>query len=167
MRAIEGVEYRKLDLHPDARGRFVEIVRAADHPHAYLQSNHSRSKAGALRGLHYHLHQADLWYVVVGRIQVGLVDLRVRSDSPLSTTVILEEDDPATLFIPPGVAHGFLALTDVDLIYWVTQEYDAQDEFGIAWDDPALGLEWEIKDPIISDRDANNPGLRWEQIPAF
>ena len=62
--------------------------------------------------------------------------------------------DPATLLIPPGVAHGLLALTDLDLIYWVTHPYDASDEFGVAWDDPLLQVPWARRDPILSERDA-------------
>lgn len=69
-------------------------------------------------------------------------------------TVELAGGDPATLLIPPGVAHGFLALTDLDLIYWVTHPYDASDEFGVAWDDPLLQVPWARRDPILSERDA-------------
>ncbi|MGH9269435.1 MAG: dTDP-4-dehydrorhamnose 3,5-epimerase family protein, partial [Acidimicrobiales bacterium] len=63
-------------------------------------------------------------------------------------------------------AHGFLALTDVDLLYWVTHYYDASDEFGVAWDDPTLGIAWRIDEPILSERDRANAPLRWDSIVA-
>ena len=164
---IPGVELKPAHAVADARGRFAEIYRASgDHP-AFVQANHSRSKAGVVRGLHYHLKQADLWYVVGGTARVGLVDLRNRTDPPTGETVDLRDDEPATLFVPPGVAHGFAALTDVELIYWVTAEYDASDEFGIAWDDPAINLDWGVSDPILSDRDSSNPRLAWNNVPQF
>ena len=72
------------------------------------------------------------------------------------------------MFIPPGVAHGYLALTDLDVIYWVTGEYDPGDEHGVAWNDPTLGIPWQIDtEPVVSERDAKNPGLDWELVPTF
>ena len=76
-------------------------------------------------------------------------------------------DQPATLYIPAGVAHGFLAMTAVDLIYWVTREYDATDEYGIAWNDPTLGIRWRTERPVVSERDRQNPDLEWDSIPSF
>jgi dTDP-4-dehydrorhamnose 3,5-epimerase len=152
----------------DERGAFSEIYRASAMPMEFVQSNHSFSRAGALRGLHWHEHQADLWYLVRGRLQVGLVDLRTQSDPPLADSFVLEAGERTAVFIPPGVAHGYLALTDIDLIYWVTSEYDPSDEHGIAWDDPALGIEWQLDGaPVLSDRDRGNPRLRWDALPAF
>ena len=165
---IRGVEIISLQQHADQRGGFVEILKARNHDTTFVQANHSHSMPGVLRGLHYHRHQADLWYVVRGRAQVGLVDLRdQRRATPLCDSVFLDAEAPATLYIPPGVAHGFLALTDLDLIYWVTMEYDGSDEYGIAWDDRRLAIEWLDADPILSDRDAANPELGWAEIPAF
>jgi dTDP-4-dehydrorhamnose 3,5-epimerase len=120
-----------------------------------------------LRGLHYHVKQTDLFYVVKGVAQIGLVDLRTRRDPPTSASVELSDAQPATLLIPNGIAHGFLALTDVDLVYLVTREYDPGDEQGIAWDDPKLSIGWKIDAPLVSDRDASNPELVWDQIPEF
>lgn len=117
--------------------------------------------------MHYHQAQFDLWYVTRGSIQVALADLRPRK-APVRTTIFtLTSDEPATLLVPPGVAHGYLALEEADLIYLVSEEYEAQDEFGIAWNDPTLGLEWRIEDPVLSDRDADNPRLDWALIPEF
>jgi dTDP-4-dehydrorhamnose 3,5-epimerase len=162
--SIEGVRVTRLDPIGDHRGAFTELFRQSSYPHHFVQSNHSSSRKGALRGLHYHRRQDDLWYVVNGRAQVALADLRVPMDPPKTASFILDAADPGTVFIPAGVAHGFLALTDVDLIYLVTQEYDPEDEYGIAWDDPSLAIPWEIEDPILSPRDAANPRLVWDEI---
>jgi dTDP-4-dehydrorhamnose 3,5-epimerase len=164
---IPGVLQRDLTSNSDERGRFLEIFRSSQAPDTFVQANHSRSVEGVLRGLHYHKHQADLWYVVKGMIQVGIADLRQRVDRPRAETHILEEGRPTTLFIPPGVAHGFLALTQADLIYLVTSEYDAADEYGVAWDDSTLNVQWQTRKPILSKRDRDNPLLDWEQIPSF
>jgi dTDP-4-dehydrorhamnose 3,5-epimerase len=166
--AIDGVRIVTLDVYGDLRGRFCEIFRSAAMPETFVQANHSRSAAGVLRGLHYHQHQADLWYVPAGRAQVGLADLRVRGGTPPTESFVLDAAQPTTVFIPPGVAHGYLALTDLDVIYWVTGEYDPGDEHGVAWNDPTLAIPWQIDaDPVVSERDAKNPGLDWELVPTF
>ena len=153
MSRIEGVVVTPVERHEDPRGFFTEIARFG----AYRQANHSHSRRGVLRGLHYHLTQADLWYVVRGTAQVALADLR--GDEPVVETLTVGETSPCTIYVPPRVAHGFLALTDVDLVYLVTQEYDASDEHGVAWDDPSLAVPWALDDPILSERDRANPRL--------
>ena len=157
---IDGVVHQQLQAHGDQRGRFTEIFRARDFPDELVQANHSVSQTGVLRGLHYHHNQADLWYVVSGRAQVALADLRQGTESPATATVVLDGEAPSNLYIPPGVAHGFLALSDLNLIYWVTQEYDGSDEYGVAWDDEKLAIPWAHDNPILSERDADNPKLR-------
>lgn len=155
MSTIPGVIVSDVNLIPDARGSFAEIARESDYPETFVQLNHSHSRAGVLRGLHFHREQADLWYVVRGRAQVALVDL---SDGERHVeTLVLDASQPRTLYIPPGIAHGYLALTDVDLFYLVTREYDDSDEFGVAWDDPDLAIPWEVLDPVLSQRDRSNP----------
>ena len=151
--AIPGVLLHRPLPHADGRGFLAEVFREQELGARFVQANHSHSRAGVLRGLHFHRRQADAWYVVSGTAQVGLADLR-DPGSPVVATVELAGGDPATLLIPPGVAHGFLALTDLDLIYWVTHPYDASDEFGVAWDDPLLQVPWARRDPILSERDA-------------
>lgn len=151
-------------MHEDSRGSFAEIVREEAFDTQFVQSNHSHSKAGVLRGLHYHGKQADAWYVIRGEAQAMLADLRVKKSHPAVVSVDLSEKDPRVLYIPPGVAHGFLAITDVDLIYWVTHYYDSTDEHGVAWDDPSLNAPWRLKDPILSDRDRSNPRLDWDSV---
>lgn len=151
-------------IHGDERGSFMEIFRQDLLGVGFVQANHSRSKQGVLRGLHYHRKQADAWYVIGGEAQAMLADLRVRSESPVVRSVELRADEPQVLYIPPGVAHGFLALTDVDLIYWVTHYYDSTDEHGVIWDDPTLQAPWKTSSPLLSGRDQNNPKLDWESI---
>lgn len=163
---IEGVVIRSLERFTDERGAFTELARFARYPGEFRQANHSRSAAGVLRGLHYHQYQADLWYVVRGRAQVAIADLRHPPDA--STHVFtMTGDEPAVAYIPPGVAHGFLAVTDLDLIYLVTEEFDASDEHGLAWNDPTLDIRWDTSTPILSERDQANEPLRWNRLPAF
>ena len=113
-----------------------------------------------LRGLHYHRHQADLWYVARGprpggaRRPARRAAARRRPSRSSST-----RPSRRPYLIPPGVAHGYLALTELDLIYWVTGEYDPSDEHGVAWNDPTLAIPWQIDaEPVVSERDAKNPG---------
>ena len=167
---IPGVHLKPLTLHRDERGSFAEILRSREYPETFVQSNYSFSRKGVLRGLHYHRHQADLWFVVSGSLQVGLADLRQPADPNLmtTTTLNLKSDEPKSLYIPRGVAHGYLALTDVILIYWVTKEYDATDEYGIMWNDSQLALNWAATDKVIlSDRDKDNEPLLWDKIAHF
>jgi dTDP-4-dehydrorhamnose 3,5-epimerase len=165
--SISGVVAAPLQVFSDDRGWGVEIARADAFPTTFLQLNHSHSRAGVLRGLHYHRHQADLWYVTRGAMQVALVDLRRRTDSPPVAIGTLTPDEPVALYVPPGVAHGYLALTEVDVVYWLAQYYDSSDEHGIAWNDRALAIPWQSESPVVSDRDAHNPELRWDDIPLF
>lgn len=146
--------------HGDARGRFVETYRREWLPlgREMVQANRSEKAAGAVVGLHYHLHQADYWYVLRGTARVVLHDLREGSPTDGTTFVVdLDGDEERGLFIPPGVAHGFASLSDVLLWYLVDGYYNPADELGLAWDDPAVGADWGITDPVLSARDQNNP----------
>ncbi len=155
----------ELRPHADERGRFTETFRKEWFPQrawTHIQMNRSDSRAGVLRGLHYHFNQVDYWYVLAGSIRVGLADLR--RSSPCfgrATTIDLDADKGRGLYIPSGVAHGFLALTDVTLIYVVDNYYDGGDEFGLTWDDPDTAVEWNLSAaPLLSGRDAANPRLQ-------
>jgi dTDP-4-dehydrorhamnose 3,5-epimerase len=175
---IRGVRYSRLNRLADSRGSFVEIWRAstlgelteemAGLPEArFVQANLSTSAPGVLRGLHYHRRQLDYWTVVSGRALVALVDVRpVLADSSAHAIIEIRELGAAeSVTIPTGVAHGFLALESLQLLYLVTNEYDGSDELGFAWDDPAVGVPWPMVDgtpdgrPILSDRDRSNPTL--------
>lgn len=158
---ISGVFIANIRAFTDPRGTFMESFRNEWFPWVSwekMQSNCSISSAGVLRGLHYHFHQIDYWFVIRGRIQVGLADLR--SSSPTfgnTATLELSEENRLGLFIPSGVAHGFLALTDATLTYLVNNYYDGADENGVAWNDPDFVVNWNAHDPIISERDHKNP----------
>lgn len=148
------------DVHGDDRGRFVETYRRQWLPlgREMVQANRSEKQAGALVGLHYHLHQADYWYVLRGSARVVLHDLRVGSDTEGATEVIeLSGEVDRGLFIPPGVAHGFAAVTDLLLWYLVDGYYNPEDELGLAWDDPEVGADWGVAEPVLSGRDRSNP----------
>lgn len=165
---IDGVHVVHLRPFADARGRFVETFRKSWFPQRawdIIQTNRSESRAGVLRGLHYHFHQVDYWHLIAGRIRVGLADIRRDSPTYRATQVIeLEADTPTGVYIPTGVAHGFYAITDATLVYIVDNYYSGEDELGVAWNDPALGVDWGVESPQLSGRDAENPLLA--HIPA-
>ncbi len=165
---INDVQIVTLKPLVDERGRFMETFRQEWFPQRsweIIQTNRSDSKAGVLRGLHYHHHQVDYWYVVNGRIRAGLVDMRPASSTYGATqTLEMGEENQLGLFIPVGVAHGFVALTDVTLTYIVDNYYDSRDEFGVAWNDPDVALPWGVEAPLVSGRDMVNP--RWKEIRA-
>ncbi len=167
-KVISGVYVAHLRPFSDERGRFMETFRKEWFPQRSwekMQSNRSDSQAGVLRGLHYHHHQVDYWYALRGTIRAGLVDLRPSSPTYLATqTVEMGEQNEVGLFIPIGVAHGFVALTAATLTYVVDNYYDGADEFGVAWNDPDIALDWGVTEPILSPRDRQNPLLK--HIPA-
>lgn len=159
---IKDVQVVKLKVHGDDRGSFTEMFRKEWFPQRSwekMQTNRSVSKAKVLRGLHYHYHQVDYWFVPVGRVRAGLVDLR-RSSPTFMTGHTIELDTETGLLIPVGVAHGFLAMVDSILVYVVDNYFDGKDEYGIAWNDPQVNLNWGISDPILSERDQKNAFLR-------
>jgi len=164
---IEDVLVVESDRHGDDRGRFVETYRRQWFPlgREMVQGNRSEKRAGSVVGLHYHLHQADYWYLLRGRARVVLHDLRVGSKTEGATELIdLDGDEDRGLFIPPGVAHGFASLTDVLLWYLVDGYYNPDDELGLAWDDPDVAADWGVERPVLSARDQANP--RRGDIPA-
>ena len=177
---LPGVRYGRLQRHADERGAFREIWRAAepvaDDPRdagqardatpAFVQANLSSSHQGVLRGLHFHRRQLDRWLVARGRALVALVDVRpMLAGEPRPAVETRELGEDEWVVIPTGVAHGFLALEPLDLIYFVTNEYDGSDELGFAWDDPIAAVPWPrvaaAPDgrPILSERDRTNPSL--------
>jgi len=149
---IRGVKHVSLDVFTDDRGRFLEMFRREWFPErtwSAVQVNRSESRKNVLRGLHFHFHQIDYWYPFSGRIRIALADLR--PGSPTRGAVEVREmsgDEPAGVFIPVGVAHGFVALTDAVLTYVVDGYYDPSDEHGVAWDDPELAVRWGVETPI-------------------
>lgn len=148
-------------LHGDQRGLFIETYRREWFPQGreMIQGNRANRQQGSLVGLHFHLHQADYWYVPVGHARVVLHDLRVGGPTAGATASFdLTGENHVGLFIPPGVAHGFAALTDVVITYLVDGYYNPADELGLAWNDPVVRADWGVTDPILSERDQANPG---------
>jgi dTDP-4-dehydrorhamnose 3,5-epimerase len=159
---IQGVRIISFRSFGDDRGYFFESYRRSWIPEAreMVQGNCSFSHKGVLRGLHFHRKQADFWAVPSGLVRAGLYDLRTGSPTQgVAETLELGAKEPYGLYIPRGVAHGFYALEDSFMTYLVDEYYDNSDELGILWSDPALGLAWGAQDPILSNRDRENPPL--------
>jgi dTDP-4-dehydrorhamnose 3,5-epimerase len=163
--AIDGVFRRSTPVLSDDRGAFMELWRASlTEPlgeERFVQGNLSRSRSGVLRGMHFHQRQADVWVLLEGRALAATTDLRpllARTDrAAVSEILSLEPGD--VLYLPRRVAHGFWAVEPVSLIYFVSNEYDGSDELGFAWNDPVARIPWPPGEPILSDRDRNNPPL--------
>jgi dTDP-4-dehydrorhamnose 3,5-epimerase len=150
---IDGVRRIELRRFQDDRGWFSEIRRESWLPKPTKQTNLSFSRAGTIRGLHYHARgQDDLFFCLQGRARVVVLD---RSSGETYTEDI-GDDNPVALYIPGIHAHGFEALTDLFFLYHVTAEYDAADpdEHGVPWNDPRVVHLWSTQQPILSERDA-------------
>jgi dTDP-4-dehydrorhamnose 3,5-epimerase len=157
---IRGVYLVEPDIHGDERGLFIETYRREWIPGAreMIQANRSNKQAGALVGIHYHLHQSDYWYVPFGTVRVVLHDLREGGPTDGATCCFdISGDDHRGVYIPPGVGHGFVALTDAVLTYLVDGYYNQADELGVMWNDPDIGADWGVDSPILSSRDRANP----------
>jgi dTDP-4-dehydrorhamnose 3,5-epimerase len=157
---ISGVYVVEPVIHGDQRGLFIETYRREWIPGAreMIQSNRANRQQGALVGLHYHLHQSDYWYIPFGTARVVLHDLREGGPTDGAThSLDLSGENHVGVYIPPGVAHGFAALTDMVITYLVDGYYNAADELGVAWDDPAVAGDWGVTEPILSERDQTNP----------
>ncbi len=159
----------------DERGFFMETFKFSEFSRAgievvWVQDNHSMSKKGVLRGLHYQLEpmaQGKLVRVVKGAVFDVAVD--IRKGSPTFAKwygVVLSEQNNYMLWIPPGFAHGFVALEDeTHLIYKVSgAEYFPSHERTIKWNDPDIGIDWPIKDPVLSEKDRMAPFLKDAEI---
>ena len=162
---IHGVHIVDPQIHGDERGFFVETYRREWFPQGreMIQGNRGDRQAGAVVGLHYHLHQADYWYVPYGTAPrraprpAGRVAHRRRHPVARPRPPGRRHPLPPGVFIPPGVAHGFAALTDMTITYLVDGYYNPTDELGVAWDDPEIAADWGVADPILSGRDQANP----------
>jgi dTDP-4-dehydrorhamnose 3,5-epimerase len=177
---LAGLKVIALDVHGDARGFFVERYSQsrfaeAGLPTDFLQDNHSRSAPGVLRGLHYQANPAQGKLVGVTRGAVWDVAVDIRPDSPTYGQYHGEEltgENGRLFWIPAGFAHGFCVLGEepADMLYKVTGLYNKAGEGGILYNDPELGIDWPVKNPVISERDEGllsfaeyraNP-VRWE-----
>jgi dTDP-4-dehydrorhamnose 3,5-epimerase len=162
---IAGVYVVAPRVFTDDRGLFVETYRREWFPlgREMIQNNRADRQASTVVGLHYHLHQADYWYVPEGRARVVLHDLREGSPTDGHTLNLDLGREPdgshrhRGVFIPPGVAHGFAAVTDMTITYLVDGYYNPADELGVLWNDPEIAADWGVADPILSARDLGNP----------
>ena len=169
---IEGVYIIEPRVFNDARGYFMEAWKQAEFeehvgPVHFIQDNESKSSYGVLRGLHYQkgdCSQAKLVRVIKGRVVDVAVDIRKSSPTfGKHVMVELSEDNKRQFFIPRGFAHGFLVLSDEAIfMYKVDNAYAPQQDAGIRWNDPQLGIEWPIdpKDVLTSEKDLKQPLLK-------
>jgi dTDP-4-dehydrorhamnose 3,5-epimerase len=169
----------KPKIFGDERGWFFESFNANEFAaltgqrENFVQDNHSMSKMGILRGLHYQTKhvQAKLVRVVNGVVFDVAVDLRKESSSFGKWFGIhLSAENKLQLWIPKGFAHGFLVLSEyAEFLYKTTDYYDPQSEVSLRWNDPTIGIQWPLEaiqnNPILSSKDS--AGLFWDQIPKF
>lgn len=161
--ALPGVILVEPDVHRDARGFFLETFQRVKYagggiPSEFVQDNHSRSARGTLRGLHAQLKrpQGKLVRVIEGEVFDAAVD--IRRGSPTFgrwTGALLSAENFRQLYIPPGFAHGFCVTSEsAQMEYKCTDFYDPADEVSVLWNDPAIGIDWPVKEPLLSPRDA-------------
>jgi dTDP-4-dehydrorhamnose 3,5-epimerase len=179
--AIDGVCIIEPVVHGDHRGFFMESYHKQRFAELgidreFVQDNHSRSRAGVLRGLHYQLGrpQAKLVRATRGRVFDVVVD--IRTGSPTFGRWVgaeLSEENRRMLFAPEGFAHGFFVLSDAaEFQYKCSDYYAPAEERGLRWDDPAIAIEWPIDEiePVLSDRDLEWPSLSTaaeEDLPRY
>jgi len=152
----------------DDRGFFMESYKFSEFKDfgidsIFLQDNYSKSREGVLRGLHYQLNpkaQGKIVRCIKGEIFDVAVDIRIGSPwYGKWVGILLSDENKYMVWIPPGFAHGFLALKDAEIFYKVTSEYDASLDRGIIWNDPKIGISWGVESPILSEKDRNLPLL--------
>jgi dTDP-4-dehydrorhamnose 3,5-epimerase len=175
---IPGVVIIEPDVHRDPRGYFLETYHERKYAEGgiqgpFVQDNHSFSLRGTLRGLHAQRRrpQGKLVRAVEGEMFDVAVD--IRRGSPTFSKwvgVTLSGENCRQFYVPPGFAHGFCVLSErVHVVYKCTDFYDREDEFGVAWNDPEIGIAWPITEPALSARDATAPRLDMirERLPVF
>jgi len=161
---LSGLLLIRSKVFSDERGFFLEPYNQSRYYQAgitetFVQDNHSRSSHGTLKGLHYQRRpgQAKLLRVAVGRILDVAVDIRPESKTfGRWTSVELTAEGHEQLFVPIGFTHGFCVLSDTaDVLYKVSAPYDPAEEFTLAWNDPEIGVDWRVTEPILSPRDCS------------
>ncbi|MBN3117026.1 dTDP-4-dehydrorhamnose 3,5-epimerase [Pectobacterium brasiliense] len=161
--AIYGAKIIQPKVFGDARGFFLETFEKRRYQEMldidvdFVQDNHSRSSKGVLRGLHFQKTKPQGKLVRVVRGEVFDVAVDIRQDSPSYGEwcgVTLSEENKTQFWLPPGLAHGFVVLSDTaDFEYKCTDYYDPSDEGCLLWNDPDVGIEWPIADPLLSEKD--------------
>ena len=165
---LPGVVLIEPKVFGDARGFFLETFQAERYadvhiPRTFVQDNLSRSTKGVLRGLHFQLRypQGKLVSVVRGEVFDVAVDIRINSPTfGQWYGAVLSDTNHRQIYVPPGYAHGFCVLSEeVDFIYKCTDYYHPEDERGILWDDPEIGVQWPVDNPVLSTKDMVNKTL--------
>ena len=163
----------------DERGFFFESYNKAKFAaigvdDVFVQDNHSKSVRGTLRGLHYQLKypQSKLCRVVQGRVLDVVVDIRAGSPTfGRYATAELSDENRSEIYIPRGFAHGFAVLSDsAEFLYKCSEFYHPEDERGVVWNDPEIGIDWGIIDPIVSAKDSRHRRLSSippEELPRY
>ena len=165
---LGGVVLIEPQVHGDERGFMVESFSRDAWAELgvevdFVQHNHSRSRKGTLRGLHFQTEPGQAKLVRCARGEILDVAVDLRRNSPTYgqwESHRLDDVRHRQLFVPVGFGHGFTVLSDVaDVTYLCSSTYDPATESGIAWDDPDIGVDWEVSDPLLSERDKSAPTL--------
>jgi dTDP-4-dehydrorhamnose 3,5-epimerase len=176
--SLPGVIVVEPDVFRDPRGFFFETYHARKYRDGgidatFVQDNHSRSTRGILRGMHAQRQrpQGKLVRVLQGEVFDVAVDIRRGSPTFLKWVgVTLAADNFRQCYVPPGFAHGFVVISEIaEFEYKCTDFYDPSDELRILWNDPAIGIEWPVRDPILSDKDRTGRPIAdlMEHLPVF
>ena len=176
--ALEGVVIIRPKIFGDARGYFFEsfnqkgftekVLGMEYNPEdrtLFVQDNESKSSYGVVRGLHFQkppYAQAKLIRVIKGKVLDVAVDIRKGSPTYMKWVAVkLSQENKKMLFIPKGCLHGFVTLTDnVEVMYKVNNFYSPENDRSVRFDDPTLGVEWGVTNPILSQKDLNAPLLK-------
>ena len=176
--AIPEVVLVQPDVFRDDRGFFLETYQvrkygAAGLPETFVQDNHSYSVRGTLRGLHAQLRrpQGKLLRVIQGEIFDVAVDIRPGSPTfGRWVAEVLSGENHHQLWVPPGFAHGFCVTSETaHVLYKCTELYDREDEIAVAWNDPAIGVDWPVREPVLSGKDRDGLPLEaWlDRLPVW
>jgi len=165
---LDGVVLVEPQVHGDERGFMVETYARGEWGELgvdvdFVQHNHSRSKKGTLRGIHFQTSPGQAKLVRAARGAIVDVAVDLRRDSPTYgqwEAHVLDDEKHHQLFVPVGFGHGFAVLSDLaDVCYQVSSLYDPATEAGIAWDDPDVAVDWQVAEPLLSGRDQSAPKL--------
>jgi dTDP-4-dehydrorhamnose 3,5-epimerase len=165
---LDGVVLLEPEAHGDARGFMVETYRVDAWAELgidaeFVQHNHSRSERGTLRGIHFQTEPGQAKLVRCARGSIFDVAVDLRRGSPTFGQwegQILDDEAHRQLYVPVGFGHGFAVLSEeADVSYLLSNLYDPATEAGIAWDDPGIGVDWPVAEPLLSERDKKAPRL--------
>ena len=173
---LKGVYLIKPQIHDDPRGFFFESYHRDRYKDQgidvdFVQDNYARSTHGVLRGMHYQIKRSQAKLVWVPQGEVFDVAVDVRKDSPTFGQWVgytLSSKNKHQLFVPAGFAHGYCVLSETaDFAYKCSDYYHPEDEGGFIWNDPRVGIEWPIEDPVLSEKDQNYSTLDKANLPDF